>query len=152
MASSGRLVRLRDFGRRQAAALTAVGTLGTIAALVFVLAGQQDEFTFALSRVSLGTLAVVVVLQIVALLTRSEAWHLSIEAAGGSVGRRVLSRQVGQVGSLVASGVARPLRRSVAVACAATKSISSGCKFERLSARFIASAAPRPPGAEAVMW
>ena len=37
-------------------------------------------------------LAVAVLLQIVALLARSEAWHLTIEAAGGTVARRVLYR------------------------------------------------------------
>jgi uncharacterized membrane protein YbhN (UPF0104 family) len=33
-----------------------------------------------------------VLLQIVALIARSEAWHLSIEAAGGTVARRILYR------------------------------------------------------------
>jgi uncharacterized membrane protein YbhN (UPF0104 family) len=37
-------------------------------------------------------LAVTVLLQIVALLARSEAWHLTIGAAGGTVARRVLYR------------------------------------------------------------
>jgi hypothetical protein len=37
-------------------------------------------------------LAVTVLLQIVALVSRSEAWHLTIEAAGGSVRRRILYR------------------------------------------------------------
>lgn len=86
------VARLREFGRRHALALTVAGTIGTGAALVFVLVGQRDEFTFALSRVAVGTLAVAVLLQVVALLARSEAWHLSIEAAGGTVARRVLYR------------------------------------------------------------
>ncbi|MDA0172576.1 hypothetical protein OJ998_25970 [Solirubrobacter taibaiensis] len=72
--------------------LTVVGTLGMGVALGLALAGQRDEFTFALSRVAGWTLAVAVLLQIVALLARSEAWHLSIEAAGGTVARRVLFR------------------------------------------------------------
>ena len=37
-------------------------------------------------------LAVTVLLQIVALLSRSEAWHLTIRVAGGTVGRRALYR------------------------------------------------------------
>jgi uncharacterized membrane protein YbhN (UPF0104 family) len=37
-------------------------------------------------------LAVTALLQVVALVARSEAWHLTIEAAGGSVERRVLYR------------------------------------------------------------
>ena len=37
-------------------------------------------------------LAATALLQIVALVARSEAWHLTIEAAGGTVARRVLYR------------------------------------------------------------
>jgi hypothetical protein len=40
----------------------------------------------------LPILGVGVLLQIVALLSRSEAWHLSIQAAGGTVERRALYR------------------------------------------------------------
>jgi len=68
-------------------------------------------------------LAVTVLLQIVALLSRSEAWHLSIGAAGGTVDRRILYRassmQVlgsmlnGQVG--VAARIAALRRSSPAV-------------------------------------
>jgi hypothetical protein len=43
-------------------------------------------------NVSLPVLAGAALLQIVALLARNEAWHLSIDAAGGSVARRVLYR------------------------------------------------------------
>jgi uncharacterized membrane protein YbhN (UPF0104 family) len=85
-------VRLRGFGRRHRTAITIVGSLVTAAALAFVLSGHRDEFTDALSSASLWVLAVAVVLQIVALLARSEAWHLTIEAAGGTVARRVLYR------------------------------------------------------------
>jgi uncharacterized membrane protein YbhN (UPF0104 family) len=46
----------------------------------------------ALSDAALWLLAVTALLQIVALLARSEAWHLTIEAAGGTVERRVLYR------------------------------------------------------------
>jgi uncharacterized membrane protein YbhN (UPF0104 family) len=37
-------------------------------------------------------LVVTVLLQVVALVSRSEAWHLTIEAAGGTVSRRILYR------------------------------------------------------------
>ena len=37
-------------------------------------------------------LAATVLLQVIGLLARSEAWHLTIEAAGGTVERRVLYR------------------------------------------------------------
>ena len=70
---------------------------------MFVLAGRRDEFATALSEASLGVLALAVLLQIVALVSRSEAWHLTIEAAGGTVARRVLYRAsaVGVLGSIL---------------------------------------------------
>jgi uncharacterized membrane protein YbhN (UPF0104 family) len=84
--------RLRDFGRRRRALITVVGSVATAAILAFVLAGRRHEFADALSSASIWVLAVTVLLQIAALLARSEAWHLSIEAAGGTVARRVLYR------------------------------------------------------------
>jgi len=59
---------------------------------VAALAGHRDEFEEALSQAALWLLAVTTLLQIVALLARTEAWHLTIEAAGGRVERRVLFR------------------------------------------------------------
>lgn len=72
--------------------ITAVGSLATTVVLVLVLAGRRHEFTAALSAASAAALAVTVALQIVALLSRTEAWHLTVEAAGGTVQRRVLYR------------------------------------------------------------
>jgi uncharacterized membrane protein YbhN (UPF0104 family) len=83
---------LRGFGRRHRALITVAGSLATAAVLGFVLAGRRDEFVAALSDAALGVLAVTALLQIVALLARSEAWHLTIEAAGGTVARRILFR------------------------------------------------------------
>ena len=93
---------LRSFGRRRLL-ITVVGSLATAAILGFVLAGRRDEFAAALSDASAWVLAVTVLLQIVALLVRSEAWHLCIQAAGGTVDRRVLYRasSVGVLGSLI---------------------------------------------------
>ena len=82
---------LRDFGRRRRTLITVVGSLATAAILAFVLAGRRDEFAAALS-VAAWVLAVTVLLQIVSLLARSEAWHLTIREAGGTVDRRVSSR------------------------------------------------------------
>ena len=87
-----RTAELRCFGRRHRVPLTVVGTLATAAALAFVLVGRRDEFAKAISEVALWTLLVTVVLHITALLARSEAWHLSVEAAGGTVARRMLYR------------------------------------------------------------
>jgi uncharacterized membrane protein YbhN (UPF0104 family) len=83
---------LRAFGRRHRTAITIVGSLVTAGALVYVLSGHREEFGDALSSASLWVLAVAMLLQIVALLARSEAWHITIEAAGGTVARRILYR------------------------------------------------------------
>jgi uncharacterized membrane protein YbhN (UPF0104 family) len=89
---SERAARLRRFGRRHRTAITVAGSLITTAALALVLSGRRDEFETALSEASLWVLAVTVLLQVVALVSRSEAWHLTIEAAGGTVARRILYR------------------------------------------------------------
>ena len=86
------VVKARGFARRRRAAITVVGSVLTAAALVVGLAGQRQEFSAALSNVALTVLVGAALLQIVALVARSEAWHLSIEAAGGTVARRVLYR------------------------------------------------------------
>lgn len=83
---------LRALGRRHRLLITVVGSLATTAVLVLVLAGRRHEFMDALSAASLAVLVVTVALQIVALLARTEAWHLTVEAAGGQVERRVLYR------------------------------------------------------------
>ena len=92
----GRLSRLigwlRAFGRRHRMLITVVGSLATAAILVFVLAGRRDEFATALSSVAAWVLVVTVLLQIIGLVARSEAWHRTIEAAGGTVERRILYR------------------------------------------------------------
>lgn len=69
-----------------------VGSVAAAAALVVLLAGRRHEFATALSEATIGVLATAALLQIVALLARTEAWHLSIEAAGGRVERRLLYR------------------------------------------------------------
>jgi uncharacterized membrane protein YbhN (UPF0104 family) len=83
---------LRGFGRRHRTAITIVGTLATAGVLALVLAGRREEFTSALTDAAPWVLAIAVLLQVVALVSRSEAWHLTIEAAGGKVSRRVLFR------------------------------------------------------------
>jgi uncharacterized membrane protein YbhN (UPF0104 family) len=82
----------RRFGRRHRALITVVGSVLAAAALVFVVGGRREEFTAALSDAAPSVLVATAVLQIVALLVRSEAWHRTIEAAGGTVDRRVLYR------------------------------------------------------------
>jgi uncharacterized membrane protein YbhN (UPF0104 family) len=83
---------LRDFSRRRRKLITVLGSLAAAAVLALLLAGRGDEFSMALSSAAVWVLAVTALLQIVALVARSEAWHLTIEAAGGTVERRVLYR------------------------------------------------------------
>jgi uncharacterized membrane protein YbhN (UPF0104 family) len=84
--------RLRRFGRRRRAPIAIAGSLATGVVLVLLLAGRRHEFAAALSSAAIWVLAVTALLQVVALLARSEAWHLTIEAAGGTVSRRLLYR------------------------------------------------------------
>jgi uncharacterized membrane protein YbhN (UPF0104 family) len=94
---------LRDLGRRRHTLITVLGSLATAAILAFLLAGRRDEFAAALSSAAAWVLAVSVLLQIIALLARSEAWHLTIQEAGGTVARRVLYRasSMGVLGGLL---------------------------------------------------
>jgi uncharacterized membrane protein YbhN (UPF0104 family) len=69
-----------------------VGSIAAAAILGYVLAGRREEFAAAVTSVAVPVLGVTVLLQIVALLARSEAWHVTIEAAGGTVDRRILYR------------------------------------------------------------
>lgn len=122
--SRGWKVRVRCYLRRHRALITVIGSLATAAVLVALLAGRREEFVTALSSAGLGVLAVAALLQIIALLARSEAWHRTIAAAGGSVDRRILYRasSVQVVGSVVNGqlGVAAriaALRRSSPEVC-----------------------------------
>jgi uncharacterized membrane protein YbhN (UPF0104 family) len=71
--------------------------------LVVVLYGRRDEFEAALRSAPFAILLAATALQIVALLARTEAWHGCINAAGGTVPRRVLYRasSMGYVGSVL---------------------------------------------------
>jgi uncharacterized membrane protein YbhN (UPF0104 family) len=84
--------QLVDFGRRRRTLLAVVGSLVVAALLAALLADRRDEFTAALSSASAWAIVVTTLLQVVALVSRSEAWHITIEAAGGTVNRRVLYR------------------------------------------------------------
>ena len=83
---------LRAFARRHRTLIAIVGSLATAAVLVLLLAGRRDEFTDAFSQAATSVLVACALLQIVALLARSEAWHLTIQSAGGTVERRALYR------------------------------------------------------------
>src|SRR5436189_1637323 len=86
------ILAVRRFARGRPVLVTVIGSLAAAAVLAVVLARRRHEFAAAISEASAWVLAVTALLQIVALLARSEAWHLTIEAAGGTVARRVLYR------------------------------------------------------------
>jgi hypothetical protein len=68
-----------------------------------VLASHRHEFGAALEAAPIAILAVATALQLVALVARTEAWHVCVSAAGGETGRRRLYRaaSVGYVGSQI---------------------------------------------------
>jgi uncharacterized membrane protein YbhN (UPF0104 family) len=120
----GVLASARAFGRRHRVLITIVGSTVAVGALAWALAGRRHEFATALSNTPLWVLGATALLQIVALLSRSEAWHLTIEAAGGRVPRRLLYRAssmqvLGSVinGNLGIAARIAALRRSSADVC-----------------------------------
>lgn len=88
--------------RRHPTAVTVIGSLVVLGALVFGLWGKRGDFAEALGSASVWLLAAAVGLQVIWLVARSEAWHVCVGAAGGSVGRRCLYRaaSVGYLGNL----------------------------------------------------
>jgi uncharacterized membrane protein YbhN (UPF0104 family) len=75
--------------------LSLLGALAVTCILGFVLAGRRQQFVAALESVPISLVAIACALQILALLARSEAWLVSVQAAGGSVGRRLLFQAAG---------------------------------------------------------
>jgi len=82
-------------GTRRSIAATAVGALAVAGVLGWALAGRRDEFAAALDAAPVWILLIAAALQIVALVSRSEAWHASVTAAGGTISRRRLHRAGG---------------------------------------------------------
>jgi uncharacterized membrane protein YbhN (UPF0104 family) len=116
--------RLAAFGRRHRTVLTVAVSVAVAAVLVAVLAGRRDEFAHALESASIWVLLAATLGQVVALVSRTEAWHLTIEAAGGAIKRRDLYRAssmqvLGSVlnGHLGVAARIAALRRSCGDAC-----------------------------------
>ena len=93
---------LRDQLRRHPGAVTVAGSLVVCGALVVALSGTRDEFAAALRLAPVWILAAAVLLHLVWLVARSEAWHVCVGAAGGEVSRRRLYRaaSIGYLGNL----------------------------------------------------
>jgi hypothetical protein len=73
------------------------------AGVAFAIAGKWDQFRTAIDSASAPILAAGVALQLVALLSRSEAWNVCVRAAGATISRRRLYRasSMGYVGSVL---------------------------------------------------
>jgi uncharacterized membrane protein YbhN (UPF0104 family) len=120
-AELARAVRRPSPWRRTLGIALPVVALGVLVAVVL---GRRDVFADALDSSPLWILGVAVVLQLAALVARSEAWHRCVQAAGSTVPRRGVFRAsgIGGLGSIVNGqiGVAAriaALRRSAPSQC-----------------------------------
>lgn len=84
---------MRSYRRR--AVLSIAGSVVVAIVLGIVLSGRRQQFTAAIHSAPLLTLLLIAALQTFALLARSEAWHVCVRAAGGTVSRRLLFRAAG---------------------------------------------------------
>jgi uncharacterized membrane protein YbhN (UPF0104 family) len=80
---------------------TIVGALTVLAVLAYILADHRQDFATAIESAPPWILVAATALQLLALVSRTEAWHVCVVAAGGSAGRRRLYRcaSIGYVGS-----------------------------------------------------
>ena len=98
--------------RRRRVWTTIGGGLVATAVLAYLLADRRDEFATALTAAPVWILVVATVLQLLALVSRTEAWRICVVAAGGTVGRRCLFRaaSAGYVGSQLNSQIGTAVR------------------------------------------
>jgi hypothetical protein len=91
---------------------TVAGGLAVTAGLAYVLADRRDEFATALGAAPIWILGVATALQLLALVSRTEAWRICVAAAGGTVGRRCLFRaaSTGYLGSQLNSQIGTAVR------------------------------------------
>jgi uncharacterized membrane protein YbhN (UPF0104 family) len=94
-------VRDRVSRPHRGVATSVAGAIAVTAVLAYVLADRREEFGAALSAAPMWILLVATALQALALVARTEAWHVCIAATGGGVARRRLYRaaSVGYIGS-----------------------------------------------------
>jgi uncharacterized membrane protein YbhN (UPF0104 family) len=85
-----RTARLAE--RLRGPAGSVVGAVAVAAVLVVVLRDQKADFLHALDAAPVWLLAIAALLQLVALLSRTEAWHGCVGAAGATITRRPLYR------------------------------------------------------------
>jgi len=95
--------------------MAVAGAVAAAAVLAWVIADRREEFVGALGSAPSWVLLVATLLQLVALVARTEAWHVCVSAAGGRLGRRRLYRaaSVGYVGSQLNSQLGTAARIAV---------------------------------------
>ena len=83
--------------------VTGAGTAATLGGLTVVLAGKWGQLAHAAVGASPWLLGAAMALHLGSLVARSEAWHISVHAAGGTVARRRLYRaaSVGYIGNII---------------------------------------------------
>lgn len=98
--------------RAHPVAVTVIGTVVVAGMLTAGLWNKREDFADAFSSASALTLVAAVGTQIIWLIARSEAWHVCVEAAGGSVDRPRLYRAaaLGYVGNIFNSTVGLGMR------------------------------------------
>jgi uncharacterized membrane protein YbhN (UPF0104 family) len=75
--------------------VSVLGAVIVTGALAVELTGRSGQFTAALRAAPLSILALTILLQLVALISRTEAWNVCVRATGATVSRRVLFRAAG---------------------------------------------------------
>jgi hypothetical protein len=97
------LAGVRHRCRRHRTAITVATSVAVTLGLAFLLIGKWDEIETGVTGAPLAITIAAVSLQLLALLSRSEAWHVCVRAGGGSVSRRTLYRasSMGFVGGLL---------------------------------------------------
>ncbi|HEY6779968.1 MAG TPA: lysylphosphatidylglycerol synthase domain-containing protein [Thermoleophilaceae bacterium] len=110
-------------GRRRTA-ITVLASMLASAVLIAALVSKWGELKAGITGAPLLIVIVATLLQILALVSRSEAWHVSVRASGGTVSRRRLYRasSMGCVGNLLNSQLGAAariatLRRSAPAEC-----------------------------------
>ncbi len=89
--------------RRKRPLTVAASIVASACARSLVLVGKWDELEAGITGAAAGVIVLAIALQVVALVSRSEAWRVCVHASGGTVSRRKLYRasSFGCVGQLL---------------------------------------------------
>jgi hypothetical protein len=86
------LDRLRGHWHKRRTSFTVSLSIAASLVLGALLVGKWQELKVGITGAPAAVIVLAVALQVVALVSRSEAWHQSVLASGGTVGRRDLFR------------------------------------------------------------